>query len=823
MAAQLSPAQLQALMARLNHQGGTASSPPSLDAALKLSPDQLGSAQGSSAVAQLVQALSQGFDPSPEQRRKLVSAILPAASFALDHAAPPPHLLHLCTLLKLVGRSPAGTEELARTDGLAALVRLGGLARAADLPPAGEGDSAPTPSSTRDDEQDDDDDPAAKAARALSSLEEDPLSPPEQEALRCLANTLTLHPSAREVFPDVLLAETDQHAALRGLVRLLGCKGAGFLAGRLLFLLTSRPSELVGELALEGECVLVMQQFAERYLAIYHSESHRPSLTAGTPSLDDILREHLKLAYNLMLQYSRAPPVVPEGFDKPSPSAGASAGAAASGKKRFRRPREKSGASNSSSPDLGAADDASDAGSAAAAAAASAPGAKSPRSLAQKVVDAVKGSTSTPGASSPVGSPSLGASKELGTQPAGSSSAAPAEPSKAAATEGGSSDSLSLTAAQLFLPLFRPYLILAVTLPPAVTSSSPASSSSSATSPQPIKDPSPVVRAALNTLLNFPVELEELSGWSTSWLQYVPSRISPDDGTVLRGGGIGSLGERLVELLHGVCEAYFPADRAPPSPKAYSARDRDEPRTLVPPCGPDEWIPSGEGEAAKVDEILGPVMLLLRKLSMLGEAQFVFRNVLFPPDLDRSTPIDRHPSLAGHLVRLLSSILLPNTSFGVGEFLYNLCDRSPEQLSRTIGYGNASGFLQSRGELIPPPPHEDDGGQKGPRINPITGAFDSPSSAAAADDDDEPPMSEEDKEREAERLYTLFERLQRTGVISTPANPVEQARAQGRFEETSEEREAERERVEREERELEQEVERDLREWKERRARRVES
>ena len=190
---------------------------------------------------------------------------------------------------------------------------------------------------------------------------------------------------------------------------------------------------------------------------------------------------------------------------------------------------------------------------------------------------------------------------------------------------------------------------------------------------------------------------------------------------------------------------------------------------------------------------------------------------------DRTTPVDRHPTLAGHLVRLLSSILLPNTSFGVGEFLYNLCDRSPEQLSRTIGYGNASGFLQSRGELIPPPPVDDDAaaGGKGPSVNPITGAYDPSSSAAAADD--EPPMTDEDKEREAERLYTLFERLQRTGVMSAPANPVEQARAQGRFEETSEEREAERERVEREERELEEEVERDLREWKERRARKAES
>lgn len=167
----------------------------------------------------------------------------------------------------------------------------------------------------------------------------------------------------------------------------------------------------------------------------------------------------------------------------------------------------------------------------------------------------------------------------------------------------------------------------------------------------------------------------------------------------------------------------------------------------------------------------------------------------------------------------MSSILLPNTAFGVGELIYNLCDRSPEKLVRTIGYGNASGFLQNRQELIPPPPpvEEDEAAETttasgdgasaaAHRINPITGAYDQKQPEG-------PPLTEEEKEREAERLYTLFERMAHTGVISTE-NPVNRAKQEGRLENSTEDREAELERIRREEEELEQEVERDLKEWR---------
>lgn len=209
-------------------------------------------------------ALSQGYDCPPETRRRLVEAVLatvpeiqPAVTTASNHPLVPP----TCALLKLLGRNPAGTEQLARPDGLRLLLRLGGLERVAEIPESEPAVSKDAKSPKRDDGLDPDDDEEdwdSLATAALAEPKDDPLSGSESEALRCLANTLTLHPSARDVFPEVILAD-ERRAALRGLVRLLTCKRAGFLSGRILFLLTSKPSEVIAELAHGGECIDALQ------------------------------------------------------------------------------------------------------------------------------------------------------------------------------------------------------------------------------------------------------------------------------------------------------------------------------------------------------------------------------------------------------------------------------------------------------------------------------------------------------------------------------------------------------------------------------------
>lgn len=169
----------------------------------------------------------------PETRRKLLSLLL--ACFASDAVAPlspsspVAFLSTVLSLIKFVGRSAAGSEELGREPALQTLLEMGGLRRAASLPQA-----------AWDEDEDE------------LELERDPLLPHESEALRCLCNTLTLHPAARDFFPLVLVRD---RAWLEGIVRLLDVEGAGFLAGRLLFLLTSKQGDLIIDLVEQGNLV----------------------------------------------------------------------------------------------------------------------------------------------------------------------------------------------------------------------------------------------------------------------------------------------------------------------------------------------------------------------------------------------------------------------------------------------------------------------------------------------------------------------------------------------------------------------------------------
>jgi hypothetical protein len=86
-----------------------------------------------------------------------------------------------------------------------------------------------------------------------------------------------------------------------------------------------------------------------------------------------------------------------------------------------------------------------------------------------------------------------------------------------------------------------------------------------------------------------------------------------------------------------------------------------------------------------------------------------------------------------------------------------------------VGYGNVAGFLFNKGIVTGPPSGEGQGpdDSSGPEINPITGAV--------QEEHPEIEMTEEEREREAERLFVLFDRLERTGAVPPDANPVRRA------------------------------------------------
>ncbi|KAK4054160.1 hypothetical protein OIV83_001186 [Microbotryomycetes sp. JL201] len=758
------------------------------------------------------------MQPSADERRAMISVALAAIS----HAPSAPSLVPL--LLKLLGRDPNGSEGLATGDSLRLLAVHGGLLRLGQAQDGKDNRTAKRtsavllPPATEDDNEDE---VRERQENGVDGLDECSLLPHELELLRCLCNALMLHPQAREDWPDVLDDEQG-YMCLKGMSRMLRSRETGFLGGRLLFLLTSRPSKLVPVIISDSVTIANMREYAIRYINTLNDKAQAATLSKGaTPTHSDTLKEHLKMAYNLMLQFTRhatssATPVqgqkdtTAQRQSHTSEATTESSDSTPSSKNS--RPRLKrilsglsaksgNGPSGEAShkvtsptresfdgppPDARSGnEDKSD-------------GNKPFISTAKKLVDAVKGSTGRPASPAPR------------TMACGVSTAE--DKDESVAREAGA---LSLSQVRPLLPLFKPYLHLCCLL-------------NIGDDP---KDLSPLLRSAINSLLNFPVEVEELDGFDHSWMQPVPGSEDAIDFTVVpRRSGLPQappLLARLIQILHVICEAWFPAYARPES----SQLSKDE--VGEPPYAPDDLIP--RDETSKVEEILSPVLLLLRKVTLLAEPAFLLKEALLPIDIDRSIPLDRRPDLIGHLIRLTSSIMLSNSAYGAAEVIYNLCERDPERLSQQIGYGNAAGLLQNRGELIPPPPPDErassstttptqsdsrsrqtsaaDLSSPPKPINPITGAYDNPSSR-----DELAHMTDEEKEREAEKLYVLFDRMNRTGVVSTLENPVDKAKQEGKLESTKADLDAEKSRLDREDEETERQVQQELAQYKAKKA-----
>lgn len=180
-----------------------------------------------------------------------------------------------------------------------------------------------------------------------------------------------------------------------------------------------------------------------------------------------------------------------------------------------------------------------------------------------------------------------------------------------------------------------------------------------------------------------------------------------------------------------------------------------------------------------------PLISLLRRIfdSAPAEVKAHMQTRLLPSDSERSEALGRSESLASHLLRLSTSAAAPNLRETISQLLFDLSDRDATTLVRNVGYGFASGFLMTHDFPVPEAAlRAEDLGAKvttvdGREINPITGQR-----RDMEPETEEAEMTEEEKEREAERLFVLFERLKATGVVDVQ-NPVAQAFQGGRFEE----------------------------------------
>lgn len=158
---------------------------------------------------------------------------------------------------------------------------------------------------------------------------------------------------------------------------------------------------------------------------------------------------------------------------------------------------------------------------------------------------------------------------------------------------------------------------------------------------------------------------------------------------------------------------------------------------------------------------------------------------LLPSEEERIKVLGKGDTLPARLLVNMTNPIAPEFAKAVSHLLFNVSDKDAHKFVENIGYGYASGFLFQNNIPIPEGLGGDDekgeGSKAGPSskraVNPITGQF-----LDAETFPDMPEMTMEEKEREAERLFVLFERARKLGIVNVE-NPVAKAVQEGRFEE----------------------------------------
>ena len=181
----------------------------------------------------------------------------------------------------------------------------------------------------------------------------------------------------------------------------------------------------------------------------------------------------------------------------------------------------------------------------------------------------------------------------------------------------------------------------------------------------------------------------------------------------------------------------------------------------------------------QLDTSLIPLITILRSMIATGDdsLKVQLKEDLLPKDSERDLPLGQTSTLASRLLRLTTQPGLVNLPEAVSALLFELSDKDASAFVKNVGYGYAAGYLMTHKIPIPEDIQRPSSSRGDVPFNPITGQRLDREPVV-----DMPEMSQEEKEREAERLFVLFERLRATGVVDVQ-NPVHQAQQQGRFEE----------------------------------------
>ena len=161
-----------------------------------------------------------------------------------------------------------------------------------------------------------------------------------------------------------------------------------------------------------------------------------------------------------------------------------------------------------------------------------------------------------------------------------------------------------------------------------------------------------------------------------------------------------------------------------------------------------------------LDQMAAPLVTLLRRIYEFApeNVKKYMQWLIMPSDEERSQPLGTSNTLSSRLLRLSTSPLAPSMRENISSLFFELSDKDATSFVQNVGYGFASGFLMTHNVPIPENAMEawsnGDGVNGTGPINPITGQR-----LDAEAPDNRPAMSAEEKEREAERLFVLFERL----------------------------------------------------------------
>ncbi|KAJ6530421.1 guanine nucleotide exchange factor synembryn-domain-containing protein [Mycena vulgaris] len=212
---------------------------------------------------------------------------------------------------------------------------------------------------------------------------------------------------------------------------------------------------------------------------------------------------------------------------------------------------------------------------------------------------------------------------------------------------------------------------------------------------------------------------------------------------------------RAHSLLELVFSHYFPG--------AVDPDDASVRELAKAEAGPRAASESLDDECSPLDDTLSPLVALITRFCIADEVSRTrTRDWLCPAGLERRA------DLLGRCLRLLGSVYHVRLKDSVGDMLFAMCDSDAATLSTLFGYGNVAGFLFHKGIVNAPPPPAASASTSAAmsaaaaaNINPITGTAQEARAPA-------PEMTDEEKERELERLFVLFDRLERTGAL--PAN-----------------------------------------------------